>query len=61
MEEEQKKVVAEWFKSIEKTGVNLTKWEEDFVESIKEQFEKRGSLSEKQLEILERIYAEKSD
>jgi len=61
MEESQKKLVEEWFKSIEETGVNLSKWEEDFVESVKEQFTKRGSLSEKQLEILERIYAERAD
>jgi len=61
MEENQKKLVEEWFKSIEETGVNLSKWEEDFVESVKEQFTKRGSLSEKQLEILERIYAERAD
>jgi len=61
MEESKKKLVEEWFKSIEETGVNLSKWEEDFVESVKEQFTKRGSLSEKQLEILERIYAERAD
>ena len=60
MDEDRKKVIADWFKSIEETGVNLTKWEQDFVESVKEQFEKKGSLSEKQQEILERIYADKT-
>ena len=34
----------------------LTKWETDFVSSIAEQFEQRDNLSDKQCEILERIY-----
>ena len=41
-------------------GVNLTKWEKDFMESITEQFAGRKSISDKQEEILERIYAEKT-
>jgi uncharacterized membrane-anchored protein len=39
----------------------LTEWEEEFVTSVKEQLEKKGSLSEKQVEILERIYADRTD
>lgn len=38
----------------------LSKWEEDFVLSITAWFETRQSLSDKQFEILERIYAEKT-
>ncbi len=38
----------------------LSKWEEDFLESISDQLERTGSLSERQAEILERIYAEKT-
>lgn len=38
----------------------LTKWEEEFLTSINEQFEQRGTLSDRQFEILERIYAEKT-
>jgi len=38
----------------------LTKWEEDFISSVTEQFKIRNSLSERQIEILERIYTEKS-
>ena len=34
----------------------LTKWEEEFIQSIYIQFEKKGNLSNKQCEILERIY-----
>ena len=45
---------------IQEEGRGLNKWEEGFIESIKEQFESNGSLSEKQTEILERIYAAKT-
>lgn len=38
----------------------LTKWEEDFVESVKEQFEERGTLTDKQVEVLEKICKEKT-
>jgi len=39
----------------------LTEWEDNFVSSLKGQLEKKGSLSEKQVEILERIYSERTD
>lgn len=38
----------------------LTRWEETFIESISDQFDNRGTLTSKQFEILERIYAEKT-
>lgn len=38
----------------------LSQWEEGFVVSVGNQFEERGTLSDKQFEILERIYAEKT-
>ena len=34
----------------------LTIWEKQFTESVSEQLEQRGTLSEKQQEIVERIY-----
>jgi len=37
----------------------LTEWEEDFILSVENYFEKRGYLSKKQENILERIYREK--
>lgn len=54
------KVIAHWISHINDHGVNLTKWELDFMESITEQFEKRNSISDKQEEILERIYTDKT-
>ena len=34
----------------------LSEWEGDFVDSVTEQFTARGDLSDKQVEVLERIY-----
>lgn len=38
----------------------LTEWEEKFIESVTEQFENRNWLSDKQFDVLERIYSEKT-
>jgi hypothetical protein len=46
--------------AIERTGVNLTVWEESFVESLRTQRNAGRALSEKQVEILERIYADRT-
>jgi hypothetical protein len=48
-----------WVEASQQSG-HLTKWEESFLESVSEQIEEHGSLSERQAEILERIYVEKS-
>jgi hypothetical protein len=37
-------------------AVQLTDWERNFVGSVQDQFERLGSLSEKQVETLEKIY-----
>jgi hypothetical protein len=55
-----KDLIAHMLDSLKTPSRELTKWEEDFIESIDEQFTERSSLSEKQFEILERIYAEKT-
>lgn len=34
----------------------FTKWEEDFIDSVLEQFEERGGLTAKQEETLEKIW-----
>ena len=38
----------------------LSKWEQDFLQSISDDLTFKGSLSEKQVEVLERIYTEKT-
>lgn len=52
-------VIRQWINDVINDGWNLTKWEENFIASIDEQFARSGSLSERQTEILERIYTEK--
>jgi hypothetical protein len=37
-------------------NIELTNWESDFIVSIDNQFENRGNLSDRQCEILEKIY-----
>ena len=53
-------VIEHWITIIQEEGINLTKWELDFVESIEEQFKMKNWISDKQEEILEKIYAEKT-
>jgi hypothetical protein len=56
------KVLAEWIRMVhEEAAKPLTDWELSFMESITDQFERTGRLSERQVEILERIYADKTD
>jgi len=35
---------------------SLTEWEDDFILSVSEQYERKGSLTERQLEVLENIF-----
>lgn len=52
-------VIEDWINRINEEGVNLSKWEEDFVDSITDQWNARKSISAKQEDILERIYTDK--
>jgi hypothetical protein len=53
-------VIEHFFEELKSPYKPLTKWEQDFIISISDQFDQRGSLSDKQFEILEKIYAEKT-
>lgn len=55
-----KELVAHMLDSLKTPSRELSKWEEGFIESVDEQFTARGSISERQFEILERVYAEKT-
>lgn len=49
----------EWVEKIIRDGVNLTAWEEDFAESMQarvEQYGDRVVFTDKQAEVIERIY-----
>lgn len=50
----------EWLDRIEATGRGLTPWEQDFVASLNEQMEEKRTPTERQMEILERIYADRT-
>lgn len=54
--EELKRFVSE----IQEANVELSKWEEGFLESVAEQLDTRGTLSDRQVEILDSLYAEKT-
>lgn len=57
---QSRETLLSWMDAIEESGHGLTKWECDFVESLRDQIVEGGTLSERQIEILERIYAEKT-
>lgn len=48
-----------WIEACEDSD-ELTEWEADFVESIKNHLTSKGSLTPRQAEILENIYAKKT-
>lgn len=52
-------VYLEWLERCFDEG-NLTKWEDSFCTSVHAQLERGHTLSEKQEEILERIYTERT-
>lgn len=52
-------VVRDWIDRINDEGLNLSDWEKSFMESVTDQFTRRGSISDKQEEIVERIYTER--
>jgi len=49
----------DWIDQINDNGVNLSEWEKNFMISITDQFERSGSVSERQEEIIERIYTDR--
>lgn len=55
-----KETIEYMFEALETPNRELTKWEEDFIVSIRRQFKEKKMLSDRQTEILERIYAEKT-
>jgi hypothetical protein len=56
---EQYRIWQKWIEDCMSSD-NLTEWEDNFINSVKRQLERKGTLSTAQAETLERIYAEKS-
>jgi hypothetical protein len=53
-------VIREWFEKLHDERVNMTAWEDEFVESVEIQFEMRGTLTDRQVEFLEDIYTRRT-
>ncbi len=53
------KQAAQMLEKLEAPYKVLTAWEQDFVESVTDQFNRNGRLSERQFQVLERIHEEK--
>jgi len=55
------KTLREWIEAIkDETQDKLSSWELDFIDSIERQLNHYSKLSDRQIEILEKIYAEKT-
>ena len=52
--------IREWITRINDEAVNLNDFEKDFMIGITDQFERSNWISNRQEEVLERIYAEKT-
>jgi hypothetical protein len=56
-----KEVVEKWIKTCLEDGKGINAWENEFLVSVSEQLERKGTLSDRQEEIIERIYADKTE
>ncbi len=52
--------IQDWIDKITENPKGLTKWEENFIDDIADQFVMKKWISDRQEEILERIYVEKT-
>lgn len=57
---EKKELIKHMLHELETPSRSLTDWENNFIESVSDQFSRWNNLSDRQVEILERIYAEKT-
>lgn len=55
-----KEIIHHMLKELQRPAARLTNWELGFLDNVNSQFEERHSLSDRQFEILERIYAERA-
>jgi hypothetical protein len=57
---QRRELISTMLTALETPHKPLTNWEEGFVASLTEQFHARGTLSDRQLEVLDRIYTDKT-
>jgi len=60
MSPDDKQLAGHMLRELESPSKELTAWELGFLESLGDQLETRGSLTDKQMEVLKRIYEEKT-
>lgn len=53
--------IAHFLRELESPSRELTPWELNFLESVQGQFEQSHTLSDRQFEVLEEIYANKTE
>jgi hypothetical protein len=58
--EARRTTISTWLTELERPAKQLSAWELNFLSSVSEQFYERGTLTDKQFDVLERIYAEKT-
>jgi hypothetical protein len=51
--------IKEQIDDIQGTGLELSQWERNFIRSVIGQFKQRGWISQKQIDIVNRIHSEK--
>lgn len=54
---EPSETIARWISALQDEP--LTRWEESFIQSLDDQMEEHGSISDKQEEVLKKMYEEK--
>lgn len=60
MTPQQQALIEHMLSELESPSKQLTDWEENFLESVAGQYAERRYLSDRQFEVLERIYTEKT-
>lgn len=55
-----KEQLARFVSELKESDLELSKWEESFLDSVGGKLSKGWTLSDRQIEILERLYAEKT-
>lgn len=53
-------ILRDWIKECKACHLDMTDWENDFIDSVDKALDLFGSLTRKQEEILEKIYSEKT-
>jgi len=60
LDKQRRELVEAMMTALETPTQDLTKWEEHFLESLAEQLETKHFVSDRQFEILDRIYTQKT-